>query len=359
MSQIKSEVLESCELKNEVIEGVSEVVTSDIKVEVKEEGEGVKEEVLEGVVKPEIEVVIKEECLEEQIKVLLDYAHANNDPAAALKVLQLEYMILERDAKIKDECVKQELEVCESLPTRPPKLDDCLAVGRLGDRPGTSNIVNTHSVEVPIQYDQNNDSFEEESDQRDLEEEDFEEVEIDSGKSKMRARPKIHQCEYCSYQARSPSCLKVHRRKHTGEKPFSCNVCEYRTTNKGDLKKHEATHSFIKPFSCTVCEFRTARKGDLKVHKRTHLKEKRYTCSQCSYRATRQTSLKKHALIHSQKYSCTDCPFKTLSQIAFEKHSKTHSVTRAFRCTICFYRGPRQIDLIVHTSKKHPDYYNQ
>ena len=46
--------------------------------------------------------------MEEQIEYLLVYAKVNNDPAAALKVIELEALLLERDTKIKKEFVKQE-----------------------------------------------------------------------------------------------------------------------------------------------------------------------------------------------------------------------------------------------------------
>ena len=49
------------------------------------------------VMKTEVKIEVKDESLEDQIEYLLHYAKRNHDPTAALKVFELEVLLMERD----------------------------------------------------------------------------------------------------------------------------------------------------------------------------------------------------------------------------------------------------------------------
>lgn len=45
-------------------------------------------------------------------------------------------------------------------------------------------------------------------------------------------------CLLCHYHTHDCSAMRVHIRRHIGDKPFKCNMCHYSASLKTDLKTH-------------------------------------------------------------------------------------------------------------------------
>ncbi|XP_071022744.1 zinc finger protein Eos-like [Oncorhynchus clarkii lewisi] len=107
------------------------------------------------------------------------------------------------------------------------------------------------------------------------------------------------QCDVCGMNCIGPNVLMVHKRIHTGERPFQCTQCGASFTQKGNLLRHIKLHSGEKPFKCPFCNYACRRRDALSGHIRTHTVPsltvgKPYKCSYCGRSYKQQITLEEH-----------------------------------------------------------------
>ena len=77
---------------------------------------------------------------------------------------------------------------------------------------------------------------------------------------------KEHVCSTCGKQFSRKNSLKLHEKRHTGEKAQECYFCDKRFIAKKERIIHEASHTKDRQFKCTDCEKLFVTQSQLNSH---------------------------------------------------------------------------------------------
>ena len=98
-----------------------------------------------------------------------------------------------------------------------------------------------------------------------------------TARQELIGRGRQDTCEYCGKVFKNCSNLTVHRRSHTGEKPYKCELCPYSCAQSSKLTRHMKTHGRTgnNTFKCRFCEMPFSVASTLEKHMRKCLVHKK------------------------------------------------------------------------------------
>ncbi|XP_029012140.1 telomere zinc finger-associated protein [Betta splendens] len=166
------------------------------------------------------------------------------------------------------------------------------------------------------------------------------------------------QCPICDKSFKSKYYLKVHNRRHTGERPFGCHKCGKKYFRKENLLIHEIRDcAKVQIFSCPTCSSTFSGKEELRLHIVSHTGEMPHKCSTC----TEQFMHKKNLTLHMMKvhgypkpHACPQCPktFLTRTELGVHEAAK-HRGEKPFVCEECGHRASSRNGLQMHIKAIH------
>ena len=171
-------------------------------------------------------------------------------------------------------------------------------------------------------------------------------------------------CDVCCKQLSCHESLRVHKLRHTGEKPFKCDQCDMRFLLRSALVMHQRKHSDDRPYSCSECGKKFRWRASVSQHMIIYHTPKlrnsegevtKFICPECGKCFKRQSCLSVHLKRHRSVMPCIcpQCGKGFVDKCRLKIHMSVHDGPKPFMCQTCGAGFFYQYLLDDHVRRKH------
>ncbi|KAK3871014.1 hypothetical protein Pcinc_023810 [Petrolisthes cinctipes] len=197
-----------------------------------------------------------------------------------------------------------------------------------------------------------------------------------------RQNSKSFCCCHCSYTTDNKAHMRIHMRRHTGEKPYQCPTCHKKFSRAHDRSRHVLIHTGETPFMCPHCSLRFNQKCNMRHPPQVKVKlrcrddkrregqtkaepgspdplDKLLSCCHCSFNTTSTLLLGLHMHTHKggKPYHCPICLKKFSCARDHSRHIQTHTGEKPYSCPYCPLRFNQKCNMTYHIETCHPHEY--
>uniref|UniRef100_A0A8C1GC11 Si:ch73-347e22.4 n=1 Tax=Cyprinus carpio TaxID=7962 RepID=A0A8C1GC11_CYPCA len=175
----------------------------------------------------------------------------------------------------------------------------------------------------------------------------------------IRSKPKeivkkTLKCKYCAVSFRHITAYTIHRRIHTGDKPYKCKICGKTFAQLSKLKSHRNIHKQDTSFPCPFCSRRFLQKDDLLCHFKVHLQESKANSEPPMHVKSKINISSNMSSETPNNYGCLICKKSFANHVKLQNHMQAHEVEKPLTCTDCGKTFWKQSSLIAHEKTHWP-----